>query len=183
MPGWRSPVKKDIEIIDVTETLPWNTNGQKWDTRSETKIKFIVVHQALGTKTVVGTNKYSITNSPNMALGRGSPRIPYHFFIEPDGKIYQCNKIIDLTCTVKNMNTVVLSICLGGFYSYQDMKTRDGNPPKIQLKSLESLLNYLVQLLKLTNKDVRTHDELQGKPSCPGTVAAEFVKQYKESTT
>ena len=103
-----------MNIIDVSDTLPWNTNGQRWKKRQVSQIKNIVIHQSLGTKTVADTNKFCITNSPNITLGRGMPRIAYTFFIEPDGKIYQCNKLEDITSHVKNKNTISIAICLGG---------------------------------------------------------------------
>jgi len=169
-----------MNIIDVSDTLPWNTNGQKWKVRKVTQIKRIVIHQALGTRTVKDTNKFCITNSPNMALGRGMPKIAYHYFIEPDGKIYKCNKETDVTAHVKNMNTSSLAICLGGFYNYGTIKARDGEPPKVQMAALEWLVSHLLTTLKLTSKDVYTHDELQGKPSCPGKAGAAFVKNLRK---
>jgi N-acetyl-anhydromuramyl-L-alanine amidase AmpD len=176
--------EKNLTITDVSDSLPWNTNGQRWNKRKESQIKRIVIHQSLGTKTVKDTNTYCIKNSPNMSLGRGMPKIPYHYFIEPNGKIYKCNKHSDLTSHVKNMNTTSLAICLGGFYNYIEngkiIKGRDGDPPEIQIQSLEWLTNYLIKLLKLTTKDVYTHDELQGKTCCPGTAGAIFVKNLKE---
>jgi hypothetical protein len=168
-----------MEIIDVSDTLPWNENGQRWKVRKLEQIKRIVVHQSLGTKTVKDTNHFCITNSPNIALGRGMPKIAYHWFIEPDGKIYRCNKETDVTSHVKNMNTSSLAIVLGGFYNYDKVKTRDGDPSAIQLKSLEWLISHLQSMLKLTNNDVYTHDELQGKPSCPGRAAAALIKKLR----
>jgi N-acetyl-anhydromuramyl-L-alanine amidase AmpD len=174
-----------MEIIDWSDTLPWNTNGQRWKTRKESKIKKIVIHQSLGTKTVKDTNTYCINNTPNISLGRGMPKIPYHYFIEPDGKIYKCNKRCDITSHVKNMNTISLAICLGGFYNYIEngkiIKVRDGDPPEIQVQALEWLVNFLLTKLKLTTKDVYTHDELQRKPACPGIAGAALVEKYKKT--
>jgi hypothetical protein len=168
-----------MNIVDISETLPWNTNGDKWRTRKESKIKRVVVHQALGTKTALDTNKFCITNSPDMAQGRGMPRIAYHYFIEPDGMIYKCNARTAITSHVANMNTECLGVCLGGFYDYENTKGRDGNPPEVQLKSLGELLVFLTSKLGLPKTAVYTHDELQGKPSCPGITAAAFVKTFR----
>jgi hypothetical protein len=85
------------------------------------------------------------------------------------------------------MNTKSLAICLGGYYNYIEknkvIKCRDGNPTEAQLKSLTWLIDYLVKLLKLSTKDVYTHNELQppGKPSCPGIAGTEIVKKYRET--
>jgi hypothetical protein len=171
-----------MTIIDVTQTLPWNENGQKWKARSLDKIKRLVVHQALGTKTAEATNKFCLTNSPNIALGRGMPRIAYHLFIERSGSVYLCNVLTDVTAHVKNMNTNSVGICLGGFYNYGDLKVRDGDPPAAQMTALQELLEHLVKELKLTKTSVFTHNELQGKPSCPGNVAADLVKKFQQST-
>ena len=170
-----------MEILDISDTLAWNTNGSRWPLRKMSKTKQIVIHQSLGTKSVYDTNSYCITNSHDMSVGRSMPRIPYHFFIHPDGHIFQANKFTDLTTHVKNMNTISLGVCLGGFYNYADIKARDGDPPHEQMEALDWLLNYLLDLLKLDKRSVFTHDELQGKPSCPGNVAAEYVKNLKKT--
>lgn len=172
-----------MEIIDLTDSLPWNTNGSRWPQRNPKKIKQIVVHQSLGTKTVYDTNAYCITNSPDMSMGRGMPKIPYHFFIHQDGHIFQCNKIAELTTHVKNMNTISVGVCLGGFFNYGTTVARDGDPSQEQMESLDWLLKYLIEFLKLNKRAVYTHDELQGKPSCPGNKAAAYIQNFKKERT
>jgi N-acetyl-anhydromuramyl-L-alanine amidase AmpD len=170
------------DITDIKDKLPWNINGQKWKYRKLNQIKNIVVHQALGTRTAIDTNKFCINNSPDMTLGRGMPKIAYHYFIEQDGKIYQCNRDDEVTSHVKNMNTKSIAICLGGFYNYGETKGRDGDPSKVQLASLAFMVKHLMDKFNLTVKDVYTHDELQGKPSCPGNAGAAFVKKLRNET-
>lgn len=174
-----------MQVIDVVNKLPWNTNGVRWKTRKLSQIKNIVIHQALGTKTAVDTNKFCITNSPNMSIGRSMPHIAYHFFIEPNGSIYRCNLETDVTSHVKNKNTSSIAICLGGFYNYYEggilKKSRDGNPPAKQMDSLRWLTDQLIKKLNLTPKDVYTHDMLQGKPACPGYLATNFVSNLRKN--
>ena len=150
-------------IRNVTNELPWNENGRKWRTRSQSRIKNIVVHQSLGTRTVKSTNNYCITNSEDIAYGRSMPHIPYHYFIEPNSNVFKCNWRSHVTWHVKGLNYVSLGVCLGGFYNYADQTCRDGDPSQIQLDTLEELLDFLTRLVKLPKTAVYTHDFLQGK--------------------
>jgi hypothetical protein len=167
-------------IHDIVHTLPWNPNGSKWTERNVDRIKYLVVHQALGTKTVENTNAYHISPECHIALGVGLPHIAYHYFIDyPDGTIYKCNNRSDLLFHVKGYNLVSVGICLGGWFDYGDEIGRDGNPTKQQLDALTFLLDYLLSLLKLNRKAVCTHDSLQDKPACPGNMLTAFVDNYR----
>lgn len=172
-----------MRILNVINILPWNANSSnRWPIRKITQIKQIVVHQALGTKTAVDTNAYHIGKENHVAKGVGSPHICYHYFIDyPNGEVYQCNALDNITSSVANANTKSVSVCLGGFFNWGQTIGRDGNPTQAQIDSLTELLNYLVDLLKLTKEDVKSHDFAQtppGKPSCPGTLLNSIIKLY-----
>ena len=169
-----------FSIDNQIATLPRNyTTDIKWAVRTPMKIKQIVVHQALGTKTALDTARYHTSKECHVAPRKGLPSISYTFFIEPSGKIIQCCDLTEVTWHVKNENTISLGICLGGFYNYGTTVCRDGDPPPVQIEALRWLLNYLIELLKLDKGSVYTHDERQGKPACPGNSAAEFIKQFR----
>jgi N-acetyl-anhydromuramyl-L-alanine amidase AmpD len=169
-----------LKIINAINILPWNENSaNRWGKRNLTKIKKIVVHQSLGTKTVFNTNSYCISKDNHIKKG-GLPHIAYHLFIEPDGKVFQCNSYDSLTWHVKGFNTSSIGICCGGWYSYGTTKCRDGNPPKEQLNSLDLLIDYLLSKFKLTINDVYLHGELQSKPSCAGNGITEFLNTKRK---
>lgn len=169
-----------MTINNVINTLPYNANSAvRWNKRNIAKINKLVVHQSLGTKTVVNTNAYCISKEDHTAPGVGLPHIPYHFFIEQDGKVYQCNNYDDWTWQVVGHNQVSLGICLGGFFNYETTICRDGVPTKAQLDSLRELLDHLMKMFKLGKKNVYMHCELQKKPSCPGNGAKEFMTKFR----
>lgn len=171
-----------MKIVNVITTLPWNENSAvRWNKRATSKIKQIVVHQALGTKTVQNTNAYHISKECHVSPGIGLPHIAYHFFIDyPSGTVYQCNDYADITWHIVNKNTMSLGICMGGFFNYDGIKCRDGGPSQAQLDSLKELLVYLTSLLPSTKGHIIGHCEGQNKPSCPGIMAMEYLEKIKK---
>lgn len=171
-----------LTITNSVNTLPWNENSaNRWGKRALSRIKKIVIHQALGTKTAIDTNAYCISKENHTKPGVGLPHIAYHFFIDmPNGEIHQCNAYDNLTWHVKGHNTISLGVCLGGFFDYGSTKGRDHKPTLQQLTSLDFLINYLMDKFSINIENVFAHGELQTKPSCPGATILEFLNTKRK---
>ena len=77
-----------------------------------------------------------------------------------------------------NRNTETLGICLGGWYNYDHVKCRDGDPPQIQLQAAGWLIRKLMKDLNIAADHVLTHNKAQtgGKLSCPGNSGTKLVE-------
>ena len=167
-----------LSIVDKIKELPWNTSGEKWPQRKLSKVKYIVVHQALAEAKVTAINKYHISKDCHIAPGKGAPHICYHFFIEADGTVVQCNELTDKTSQVKDKNTASLGICLSGKFAYPEDPSIKGEPTLKQIVALEQLIDYLNTKVKAT---LYGHSELQEKPSCPGTSLMNYIKSKRSN--
>jgi len=170
---------KQFSIMDMVTVLPWHKT-RKWGHRSLSKIKQIIVHQALSTGSVAAINNYHITPGPNNHLSKdGAPHIAYHYAIDRQGQILACNNLTDLVWHTRGQNTKSIGILVAGDFSYNNVIGKDSDPTQTQLDALEYLLTHLEIRLNLTAKDVFGHKDF-GKESCPGTLAYNYIQRRKE---
>jgi N-acetyl-anhydromuramyl-L-alanine amidase AmpD len=59
-----------------------------------------------------------------------------------------------------------------------DLADVSEGPTKKQLESLEWLVNYLLDFLRITSQDVYGHYHF-GKPACPGYKASEWIEKFR----
>ncbi|PLX06010.1 MAG: hypothetical protein C0596_16080 [Marinilabiliales bacterium] len=144
-------------IKDIIEDLPHNGEYQQ---RNISSIDRIIIHHSAspsGKFNVYDFARWHI--NPNGYLK--APRIAYHFCIEPDGKIYQTNKLTSIGWHTINGNFTGIGIVLNGNFETE-------NPSNAQVKSLKELIKYLNGKLgkKLV---VYGHKEIPGNATaCPG---------------
>jgi len=144
-------------ITDIINDLPHNGEYQQ---RNLSSVDMIVIHHSAspsGKFNVYDFARWHI--SPTGYLK--APRIAYHFCIEPDGKIYQTNKLTALSWHTINGNASGIGIVLNGNFENEQ-------PSNLQVKSLKNLIRYLNK--KFGKKlAVYGHKEIPGNATaCPG---------------
>lgn len=141
-----------LRITDKTNSL-MRSSGQQYSTRALNKINQIVVHHSatIG-QTAKDYARYHV-------LSKGWPTIGYHFVIEVNGDIIQCNPLTAISYHVSGHNTQSIGICLSGDFTKQE-------PTKAQLKSLDRLIKHLRKELP-QYLAVDGHKKY-GQTSCPG---------------
>ncbi len=88
--------------------------------------------------------------------------VPYHFFIAPDGKIYQGRDIntVGETNTEYNPAGHLLICCLGNYEEYE--------VPEAQLQSLIRLIAWCSKTYKIPAETLATHRDYSKQTTCPG---------------
>ena len=117
----------------------------------------------------------------------GAPHIAYHYAIRQkdkdgsvDGEIIQANALTDITWHTRTQNTSGVGIMLQGNFKGQgyDLSGVSEGPTSKQTESLQWLVNYLLDYLRITPQDVYGHYHF-GKPACPGYKASEWIEKYR----
>lgn len=172
-----SVVLPSFKIVDMRNdliNLPWSSNKNlKWGKRQVSIINKSIVHQALADADAKAINNYHI--SPNNHISaKGCPHICYHWAIERNGRVIQCNDITDVTwhCAGQNINSIGILVC--GDFTGPDHKAKE--PTIIQLEMLKQLLYYIKDQWKI--RDVYGHCDF-GKPVCPGNTIMNFLSSYE----
>jgi hypothetical protein len=173
-----------IGIINIIHDLPWRKN-EVWSSRSEKQIDAIVVHQSLGAMTAKAMNNYHIADAINpktgmrdIRYGREWPHIAYHFVVEPDGKIFQCNELRHKTWHTKSQNTRGVGVCFAGNFSGPG-HTGKNEPTPGQLGAFVQLIPALARLIgKPVAECLFGHFDF-GKPACPGDVIRQWVEDAR----
>lgn len=144
-------------IQDITDKLPHNG---EYAQRPLSSIDKIVVHHSAtkaGEFTVYDFAKWH--TDPNGRLK--APRIAYHYCINPEGKIFQCNKLSARSWHARSGNTSGIGVELDGNFEIEQ-------PTQAQIKSLKWLINYLRNRLD-KRLSVFGHNEIPGNlTACPG---------------
>ncbi|MBP6591238.1 MAG: N-acetylmuramoyl-L-alanine amidase [Chitinophagaceae bacterium] len=88
--------------------------------------------------------------------------VPYHFFIAPDGKIYEGRDIntVGETNTEYNPAGHLLICCLGNYEEYE--------VPEAQLQSLIHLIAWCSTTYKIPAETLATHRDFSKQTTCPG---------------
>lgn len=144
-------------ITNIIEKLP---HIGEYRQRSLSVIDRVIIHHSASP-----AGKFTLKDFANWHIdpnGRlKAPRIAYHFGIEPDGKIYQTNKLTSLSWHAPNANTKGIGIVLNGNFEIE-------KPTDAQVRSLKKLIRFLNK--KIGRKlSVFGHKEIPGNATaCPG---------------
>ena len=110
--------------------------------------------------------------------------IGYHYIVDPSGRVWTGRAIKWQGAHAGNpsLNRGNIGVCLIGKFT----KGKGGqHPPKLQLKSLESLLTWLCHHHGISVSSIRTHRELH-PTECPGehlqAAIVKFRRQHTAST-
>ncbi len=93
---------------------------------------------------------------------RGWPGIGYHFYVKPDGTIYQTNRAETISFQVSQNNDYSVGVCVSGDFTYAP-------PPDIQVDAAARLVAWLMQEFSVPEQNVLGHKEFPNNDtSCPG---------------
>lgn len=147
-------------------------NGCYYRKRNQ-PITLIAVHHAASEADVKEINTFHETTG--YFDGDNAPHIAYHFAIENDGTIIQCNYVEERSWHATRANDSALGICLQG-----DLDKHA--PSDKQRIALQWLLDTLCEDLKIPRTGVWGHGELMqygNSTSCPGSHLLPLVKAYR----
>ena len=160
----------NIVYTDVTDQLPKNpknTWAQLAGTRVLEELTTIVLHHDAYPKN--NTINYSdmqlmskiatdhINNTAYDVTGEGG--IPYHIFIR-NGRVYQCNDLLDRTYGVASNNGYTVHIVVSGdYFKYDTLTDADRN-------ALYAAIMMVIDVLP-NFKEIKAHKELN-PTDCPG---------------
>jgi N-acetyl-anhydromuramyl-L-alanine amidase AmpD len=164
-----------MEIKNQVKQLPWHPT-RRWASRDISKINKIIIHQELGDSSIEAVNNYHI--NPNHISAKGCPHFCYHFGISKNGDIIQANELSSIVWQCKGQNSVGVGIMLVGNFKGPGHDLGADGPTKEQYESLEWLIKYLINSLKLSNTDVYGHYHF-GKPACPGYGAQDWIESFR----
>ena len=175
------------KITDIVHKLPWHKQ-RVWSTRRLKQIDKIIIHQALCNCTLEQVNEYHITpGAENHLSPQGAPHFAYHYGIRQkgdegskDGEIIQANDLSDITWHTTGQNSSGVGVLLQGNFrgTGYDLEGVSDGPTDNQMQSLEWLVDYLVDFLRITPQDVYGHYHF-GKPACPGYKVSEWIEAYR----
>jgi hypothetical protein len=170
-------ILSDLDYEDMVDILEWNSTGRIWGKRRIEDIDKIIIHQSLSDGKIENINKYLIGPNNHISPVKGCPHICYHMAINKDGKLLLLNNFSDRTWHTKGQNRIGISICvLGNFIGTGYNKGHE--PTNEQLKALEFLIEFLLDKLNLSQKDVYGHYHY-GKPACPGKTCSEIIESFR----
>lgn len=107
-------------------------------------------------------------------LGRGWADIGYHYAVDPKGRVWACRPIDLQGAHVKDQNQHNLGIVLLGNF---DRST----PTPAAQRALSELLTYEMRRLRVSLRDVRTHQEL-APTACPGRSLQSYMDHVRSRT-
>jgi N-acetylmuramoyl-L-alanine amidase len=140
----------------------WNAAAPK-PFASQVPVRITVHHE--GTKLLAtddAIRKIKGIQTWGMGPDRKWADVPYHFFIAPDGKIYEGRDIntVGETNTEYNPAGHLLICCLGNYEEYE--------VPEAQLQSLISLIAWCSIKYKIPAETLATHRDYSKQTTCPG---------------
>lgn len=145
------PAMKDI--VDQLIKHPTKT----YATRQLRAITHICIHHSAVAATVPVENvaKYHVQD-------QDWPGIGYHFYVKPDGAIYQTQRTETVSWHVSHNNDYSVGICVAGDFTYAP-------PPQSQINAAAQLVAWLMQELAVPEGNILGHKEFPNNDtSCPG---------------
>jgi N-acetyl-anhydromuramyl-L-alanine amidase AmpD len=143
------------QITDIEDQLPKHPT-LKYDTRTLDKVTHIAIHHSAGPASVTPQQVAAYHVSKDW------PGIGYHFYVEPDGTIYQTNRLETVAYNVYNNNHYLIGICTAGTFN-------DVTPTPLQIERLAALVAWLRQKLNIPINNVCGHREFPDNATeCPG---------------
>lgn len=147
---------------EILSRTVWNAAEPKPFARQE-PVRITVHHE--GTKLLAtddAIRKIKGIQTWGMGPDRKWADVPYHFFIAPDGKIYEGRNIntVGETNTEYNPAGHLLICCLGNYEEYE--------VPPAQLQSLIRLIAWCSKQYKIPYETLATHRDYSKQTTCPG---------------
>ncbi len=151
-------------IVDIVDKLPKNPD-ESYPTRELSDITHIAIHHSAAPANLSPERiaRYHVET-------HGWPGIGYHFYIAPDGTIYQTNRLTTMSNHVYMNNLYTVGICVAGNFT-------DVIPTPAQLVSTARLVAWLMKELDIPLDNVKGHKEYpqnSGHTACPGRQWLEF---------
>lgn len=144
-------------LKDVVDDLPKHAIN-RYQTRARDRITHLTIHHsaAPGNVAVETIARYHV-NTNNW------PGIGYHFVVEPDGTIYQVNRLETISYHAGVANDYTVGICIEGDFR------KGAIPTPAQLQSAAHLSAWLAQKLRIPLDNIKGHKEYPQNPTeCPG---------------
>jgi hypothetical protein len=150
---------RDISIIPRSV---WKAGNPEPYLRHE-PIRITVHHE--GTKLLLtddAARKIKAIQTWGMGKERNWADVPYHFFIAPDGKIYEGRDVYTVgeTNTEYDPKGHLLISCLGNLNEVE--------VPEAQLASLIKMIAYCSKSYKIPYETLATHRDYSKQTTCPG---------------
>jgi N-acetyl-anhydromuramyl-L-alanine amidase AmpD len=143
-------------ITDVSDKLAKHAT-LKYGARSLSQITHIAIHHSAAPPEV-GPERIA-----SYHVGKDWPGMGYHFYVQPDGAIFQTNRLETISYQVFNQNDYSLGICTAGNFMGGLVPT-----PK-QVESVGHLIAWLTQKLNIRLENVKGHKEFpENQTACPG---------------
>lgn len=143
-------------IHDLTDQLMKHPT-KTYPTRKLSAITHICIHHSAvaGTVPVEHVAQYHVES-------QGWPGIGYHYYVKPDGVIYQTQRLETVSWHVSHNNDYSLGICVSGDFTYVP-------PPQVQIDAAAHLTAWLMQELAVPERNILGHKEFPNNDtSCPG---------------
>jgi hypothetical protein len=144
------------DIHDVVDQLPKHAN-LRYAARRLGQITHLCIHHSAtaGSIPLENVAKFHVED-------RGWPGIGYHFYVKPDGAIYQTNRLETVSYHVSNNNDYSVGVCVSGDFTYAP-------PPDKQIDVAARLVAWLMQELSVPEQNILGHKEFpDSDTSCPG---------------
>ncbi len=143
------------DITDIVDKLPVHAT-LKYDRRTLDKITHIALHHSAAPANVTPERVAAYHVSKDW------PGIGYHFYVEPDGTIYQTNRLETVSYQVYQQNHYSIGICVSGDFT-------GVTPTPLQIERTGHLVAWLMQKLNIPIANVCGHKEFpQNATTCPG---------------
>jgi N-acetyl-anhydromuramyl-L-alanine amidase AmpD len=144
-------------MTDVIDKLPKHAT-LKYSTRPLSQITHIAIHHSAAPGNV-GPERIA-----QYHVGKDWPGMGYHFYVEPDGAIFQTERLETVSYQVYKQNDYSLGICTAGNFMGGLIPT-----PK-QIESIGHLVAWLTQKLNVKLENVKGHKEFpENQTACPGS--------------
>jgi N-acetyl-anhydromuramyl-L-alanine amidase AmpD len=156
------PKTKNYEIKNVIDTLPKHSS-KTYRKRSVNEIRKIVVHHSA----CIGNNCNAAAYATYHVNSRGWAGIGYHYVIEKDGTIKQCNHDTTISAHCAGQNTNSIGVSLSGDFTREPLTDTQKLPLIWLLKHLRS---------KYGNLDITQHKDFS-PTACPGDIDFDNLKK------
>lgn len=157
-PGISGPNQAQApDIADIIDKLPKHATA-KYERRTLDKITHIAIHHtaAPGNVTPERIAQYHVNND--------WPGVGYHFYVMPDGIIYQTNHLETISYQVHKQNHYSVGISIAGNF------INGAQPTPKQIEAAGHLAAWLMQKLNIPLANVMGHKEYpENATTCPGS--------------
>ena len=155
IPAGPQPVQPPT-ITDIVDKLPKHAT-LRYDTRALSAITHLTIHHSAAPANIPPERIASYH------VGKDWPGIGYHFLVEPDGTIYQTNRLETVSYHVYKQNAYSVGICTEGNFVGGVIPT-----PK-QIETVGHLVAWLTQKLNIPLENAKGHKEFpENATACPG---------------